>query len=78
MSADMSEIIIGEIIEAVSEVEKTNSESMDMCLHRDVSTEAIQRLVAHESDAWRLQFETENHVVEVTGNDTILIDGEQM
>lgn len=78
MSADMSEIVIWEIIEAVSEVEKTNSESLDMCLHRNVSTEAIQELVAHESNAWRLQFETENHIVELTGNNKILVDGERM
>lgn len=78
MSTDTSEHVIERVIEAVAEVERTNSERLDMCLHHEVSTDAIQELVAHESNAWRLQFETENHVVEVTGNDTLLVDGERM
>lgn len=74
----MRDIVIEQILEAVAEVEGIDSESLDMCLHRNVSTDAIQGLVAHESNAWRLQFETENHVVELTGNNKILVDGERM
>ena len=51
--------------------------NLDISLQRHVSTDAIQDLVNHESNAWRLQFETPNHVVEITGNDKIIVDGTQ-
>jgi hypothetical protein len=74
----MGGIVIMGIVEAIAEVEETVSEDLDMCLHRNISTDAIQELVTHESNAWRLQFETENHIVEVTGNNKILVDGDRI
>jgi hypothetical protein len=78
MGEDMRIIVIMAIVEAIAEVEETDPENLDICLHRNISTDAIQELVTHESNAWRLQFETENHIVEVTGNNNILVDGDRI
>ena len=66
-----------QITEAIAEVEGTTPERLDIVLQQYVSTDAIRELVAHDSDAWRLQFETQNHVIQVMGNNTIHVDGEQ-
>jgi hypothetical protein len=73
----MSQSIATEIIEAIADVEQTEPEHLDIVLESYVSTDAIRELVAHDSDAWRLQFETQNHVIQVMGDDTILVDGKQ-
>ena len=66
-----------EVIEAIADVEQTEPEHLDIVLESYVSTDAIRELVAHDSDAWRLQFETQNHVIQVMGDHTILVDGKQ-
>lgn len=73
----MSERLVNQIIGGIAEAEGVEPIQLDVRLHEHVSVDAIQSLVVHDSDAWRLQFETPAHVVEVTGNDEILVDGEQ-
>ena len=65
-----------QIARAIAEAESEEPDELDVCLEDYVSTDAVRDLVAHDSDAWRLQFETPDHIVEVTGNDRILVDGE--
>ena len=72
----MRSTVTDQIIEAIAEIEDTKPEDIDMILQHYVSTDAIRDLVAHDGNAWQLQFETENHVVQVMGNNTILVDGE--
>ncbi|QIO24871.1 HalOD1 output domain-containing protein [Haloarcula sp. JP-L23] len=78
MSENKKEFVAKQITEAIAEIEGTDSDRLDMCLYNNVSMAAIRELVAHESNAWRLQFETENHVVELAGNDTVIVDGERI
>lgn len=78
MSDPAKEIVIEELLAAIADVEKTDSVCLNMSLHDYVSTDAIQSLETHKSNAWRLQFETENHVIEVTGNNIIVVDGQQV
>jgi hypothetical protein len=73
----MDEHIPTQIIEAIAEAEGMEPERLDVSLQNCVSTDAIRELVAHQSDSWRLQFETPNHVVHVMGDNTILVDGER-
>lgn len=73
----MTEAITGEIVETIAEVEDTEPADLDMSLQNHVSTDAIRQLVDHESESWRLQFETPNHIVEVRGDETIVVDGER-
>lgn len=76
MSDNMNkEAVVDQVVEAIADVEDTDAKHLEIHLHNYVSTDAIRDLVTHDSDAWRLQFETENHIVEITGNDTILVDG---
>lgn len=74
----MNEILLESIIESIAEVEGVESSNLDSQIYYYVSTDAITKLNNHESNSWRLQFEIPNHVVEVTGNGEILIDGVQM
>lgn len=72
MNQSLPEQIIGEI----AAKENVEPENLEMQLQRYVSTDAIQDLANHRNDAWRLQFEIPNHVVEIAGNGTVLIDGQ--
>lgn len=67
--------IVDQIIGCIADVEGVEPIQLDQSLEDCVSTDAIRGLEDHGSDAWRLQFETPNHVVEVTGNGEILVDG---
>ena len=71
----MDQTVLNQIIGAIAGEEGVDPMKLDISLQRHVATDAIQDLVNHESNAWRLQFETPNHVVEVTGNDKIIVDG---
>jgi hypothetical protein len=73
----MNETVTDQILKAIAEVEKTEPENLDPSLQRQVCTDAIRELVNHNSGSSRLQFETRNHVVEVGGNNRILVDGNQ-
>lgn len=72
----MKESVLDRITQGIAEAENTDPEELDTPLERFVSTDAIRDLVNHKSNSWRLQFETRAHVVEVTGNNTIIVDGE--
>lgn len=63
------------IIDGIAGIDEVDPDQLVMSLEQHISTDAIEELVAHEGNAWRLQFETSTHIVEVTGNDEILIDG---
>jgi hypothetical protein len=74
----MGQTILNQIIGGIADAEGIDPFDLNISLQECVSTDAIRDLVDHESNAWRLQFETPNHVVEVTGNDKILVDGTQV
>ncbi|WP_336021826.1 HalOD1 output domain-containing protein [Halobellus salinisoli] len=69
--------VLDQITQSIAEVENTDPKALDESLERYVSTDAIRDLEAHNSNSWRLQFETRDHVIEVDGNSTILVDGER-
>jgi hypothetical protein len=73
----MTNTVLEQIVQAIADAEDTDPSDLDMPLERFVSTDAIRELVAHESNSWRLQFETQNHVVEVMGDNITLVDGER-
>ncbi|ELZ46352.1 hypothetical protein C464_11073 [Halorubrum coriense DSM 10284] len=53
-------------------------DELDISIENHVSTDAVRGLATHDSDSWRLLFETPDHVVEVTGTERIFVDGEQV
>lgn len=71
----MGETIIERIIEGIADAKGVKPENLDIMLDDHVSADAIVALDSHPSDSWRLQFETPKHVVEVSGNETVRIDG---
>lgn len=74
----MSRGIIERVTDGIADAKGVNPESLDVALHHHVSTDAIRKLAAHGSDSWRLQFETPEHVIEVNGNDVVLVDGDRV
>ena len=78
MSDPTKRVVIEQLTGAIAEIEETTPEQLNISLQNHVSTDAIQDLVVHDSDAWRLQFETQRHVVEITGDNIILVDGKQV
>lgn len=71
----MGETIVERIIEGIADAKDVKPENLDMMFDNHVSADAIVALDSHPSDSWRLQFETPKHVVEVSGNETVRIDG---
>lgn len=67
--------VLDQVIESIADVEGVEPIHLDISLQTYVAMDAIQELANHESDTWRLQFETPNHLVEVTGHDEIFVDG---
>ena len=67
-----------QIAQARADAKDIDPEALDESLENCVSTDAIRDLAAHECNSWRLQFETQDYVVEVMGDDTILVNGEEM
>lgn len=74
----MAQALTEQITRALADAESVDPQELDVRLEDCVSTDAIRDLVSHDSDSWRLQFETPDHVVEVTGTERILVDGEQV
>ena len=70
-------MILHRIIRAWADAKDTDPTELDEPLERFVSTDAIRHLEAHDSDSWYLEFETHDAVVTVTGDGTVLVDGEQ-
>lgn len=68
--------VIDKIIRAIASAENKDPSNLELSLENHICTDTIRGLVTHDSNSWRLQFETENHVVEVMGDDTVLVDGE--
>ena len=73
----MTEALLKQIAEAIADVESVEPHELDVSIENHVSTDAMRDLASHDSDSWRLQFETPRHVVEVTGTERVLVDGEQ-
>ncbi len=73
----MDETIVEKIIRAIADAKDEKPKNLDMMLDKHVSADAIVALDSHPSNSWRLQFETPKHVVEVSGNQTVRIDGQK-
>jgi hypothetical protein len=72
----MDNTLIEQLVLAIADREDTAPTDLDVAIEDHVSTGGIQSLVEHKSDSWRLQFETPAHVVEISGSNTITVDGE--
>lgn len=72
----MDSKITDRIIERIAKNERRDPAELELILQEHISTDALRTLADHESDSWRLQFETESHVVEISRDGTILVDGE--
>jgi hypothetical protein len=74
----MSRDVIEQIAWGIADADGVEPAELSLSLERHVSTDAIRALLNHEGGAVRLQFEIPNHVVEVTEDDQVLVDGNQV
>lgn len=72
----MKKSLLEKITNKIASEENVEPENLELQLQKYVSTDAIRGLANQENDEWSLQFETMNHVVEIAGDDTVLIDGQ--
>jgi hypothetical protein len=70
----MDKTVVEKITEGIADAKDVKTENLHIMLENYVSTDAITALANHKSNSWRLQFETPNHVIEVTGNETVFVD----
>lgn len=74
----MDQALLEKIVRSIADAESVAPHELGISLENHVSTDAIRDLTDHDSDSWRLQFETPNHVVEVTGAEQVLVDGNRV
>lgn len=72
----MEQTVIEQIVDDIADLEGVKPENLSTALEHHIPTDVIRELANHRSNSWRLQFETQKHVVEITGNNIILVDGE--
>lgn len=74
--------MVGNVVEqitwGIADAEGVELEDLSMAFERYVSVDAMQTLVDHKVDSFPSQFEVPNHVVELVGRNTILVDGNQI
>jgi hypothetical protein len=70
----MTVSITNQIVLALSEVKEVEPANLDITVYDHVSPDAIEELVNHPSDSWRVEFSTLNHTVAVTGDGDIYVD----
>lgn len=71
----MTQSLTPDIVEAIADAKGVEAEELDISLYEYVETDAIERLISHETTAWTLSFELPDHTVTVTGDGVILVDG---
>ncbi|WP_435064889.1 HalOD1 output domain-containing protein [Halobaculum sp. EA56] len=63
------------VVRTVAAAEGVDPFELDGYLQDAVDTGALETLVTHESDRWRLDFEFAGHDVAVSGDGTVVVDG---
>lgn len=69
----MRKTLVEQVISALATERDVEAAQLDIELEEYISTDAITELESHESNSWRLKFETPNQVIEISGNDTVQI-----
>lgn len=64
------------IVRALARAEGVEVNELTYSLHEYVATEAITTLVESGHESWELTFEVPGHVVTLTGDGVIKVDGE--
>lgn len=72
----MEQTITEQIGDDIADLEGVKPGNLSTSLEHHIPTDVIRELANHRSNSWRLQFETQKHVVEITGNNIIPVDGE--
>jgi len=63
-----------QVVNAIADEKNVEPDNLDLQLQRHVPMDAIEYLSNHQSNEWKLKFETPNHVIELTGDHTVVVD----
>lgn len=66
------------IADILSDIQEVDPVALTPRLEECVSTDALQQLVNHDSEAWTLSFEFTDHEVTVSADGWVSVDGEQI
>jgi hypothetical protein len=70
----MNPSILVQVVNAIANEKNVEPDDLELRLQRYVPIDAIQYLADHQNDEWKLEFKTSNHVVEVNGDHTVVVD----
>lgn len=70
----MKQTLLERVINAIADAKGVEADELEIPLENHVSTEAIQALETHDSSSWGLEFETPDHVVQITEGNDIIVD----
>lgn len=70
----MQQTLLERVISAIADAKGVEAEALEVPLEHHVSTEAIRALESHDSSSWQLEFETPDHVVQITERNEIVVD----
>lgn len=69
--------VLRALIHAIADERDKKPEELEIVLQDHISVDAIQHLHEHESDRWSLQFELQNHTVQILGDGSVYVDDTQ-
>lgn len=64
------------LVDALADADGVEAHELEFALDEYVDTDALQRLLESERTDWTLTFHVPDHEVSVSGDGTILVDGE--
>lgn len=70
----MKQTLLERVINAIADAKGVEADALEMPLENYVCTDAIRALETHDSSSWDLEFETPDHVVEITESNEIIVD----
>lgn len=69
----MKQTLLERVINAIADAKGVEADALEIPLERHISTEAIRALETHDSRSWQLEFETPDHIVEITNSNEITV-----
>lgn len=70
----MKETLLERVINAIADAKGVEADALEISLENHVSTDAIRALETHDSSSWQFEFETPDHVVQITERNEIIVD----
>lgn len=74
----MTEGVIEEIIDSISDVEDVEPAELDLTLYDHIDTDLVERLAKSEKGSWQLVFDVPGYTVTVSSDGSVLVDPNEL